>query len=225
VDPRRWSLATIVALVGGAAFWWASLYPTLIPRDWPAQAVVSGVCAAIGFGIGTLIGRGLQRLGARAAEGSRGSWIGLGIAVFVATVLIAGAVVWPAWQNDLRDLVQMPHVGPLDSVLALLVGVLVAVALVVLGGWTARGIAALHRFVSRFIPGWLAAPATLALLLALVAVLGGQVIWRGLTLGASAMFAPADADTNPGTVRPSSATVSGSPRLARVVGVAGAPGT
>jgi uncharacterized membrane protein len=44
--------------LGGALFWWFSLTPTLLPRSWLSQAVVSGISVAIGYAIGT----GIQAL-------------------------------------------------------------------------------------------------------------------------------------------------------------------
>src|SRR5262245_18075114 len=61
---RRGALGTptlsgsLLALV----FWWQSLTPTLIPRSWGMQTVIGAICLAIGYGIGTVAGRGLHRL-------------------------------------------------------------------------------------------------------------------------------------------------------------------
>src|SRR5262245_26071751 len=49
---------SLLALV----FWSQSLTPTLIPRSWETQAVIGAICLAVGYGIGTLAGRGMQRL-------------------------------------------------------------------------------------------------------------------------------------------------------------------
>src|SRR5689334_11366014 len=43
-------------------FWWQSLTPTLIPRSWQMQTAIGAICLAIGYGIGTLAGRGVHRL-------------------------------------------------------------------------------------------------------------------------------------------------------------------
>jgi uncharacterized membrane protein len=201
-----WSLA---GLLGAALAWWASLYPTFIPRDWLVQAVVSGVSAAIGYGIGALVARAVSLLGIRASAVSR--WLPIVVLALWLLALVAGAIVWLAWQNELRELMGMPLVGVLDALLAAGVSVVIGALLVVVGRWVGRGIGALHRFISRFMPGWLAAPATLVLIVVLLVLLGGGVVWRGLTAGASAIFAPVDADTNPGTVQPTSSTVSGGP--------------
>src|SRR5262245_32049350 len=66
-------------------FWWRSLTPTLIPRSWQTQVVIGAVCLAIGYGIGTLAGRWIQRLLVRSGRSAgdvirRRSWIVLGAA-------------------------------------------------------------------------------------------------------------------------------------------------
>src|SRR5262245_14006380 len=43
-------------------FWWQSLTPTLIPRSWVIQTAIGAICLAIGYGIGTLAGRGVHRI-------------------------------------------------------------------------------------------------------------------------------------------------------------------
>jgi uncharacterized membrane protein len=50
------SLST-TGLILGTLFFIASLTPTLIPRTYLSQGVLSGVCFAIGYGLGELCRR------------------------------------------------------------------------------------------------------------------------------------------------------------------------
>lgn len=43
-------------LAGGVVFWWFSLVPSLLPRSWIVQAVVSAVCVLVGYGLGSVLG-------------------------------------------------------------------------------------------------------------------------------------------------------------------------
>src|SRR5262249_14035595 len=91
-------------------FWWQSLTPTLIPRSWAMQTAISAICLAIGYGIGTLAGRGVQRLleWRRRSPGHairRRAWIVLSAAWLIAIVL--GATQWLRWQNEQRSLMGM----------------------------------------------------------------------------------------------------------------------
>src|SRR5262245_36233839 len=74
------------------AFWWQSLTPSLIPRSWEMQTGIGAICLAIGYGIGTLAGRGLRwLLGPRGRSPGyvirRRGWIVLAAAWLVAIFL------------------------------------------------------------------------------------------------------------------------------------------
>lgn len=175
--PSRRVLAnpSLMGLLVAAFAWWASLYPTLIPRDWLMGGVVSGASAAVGYGIGSLIARGLRRRGPAPDVLRRYGRIGL--LVVWAVVLVAGGLAWLAWENDLRDLVYMPRLGPPAAVLMAVAGLAIAAMFVLLARVIGRGIGALHRRVGRVLPGWLAEPATLALIGLVIVVVGHGVIW------------------------------------------------
>ena len=57
--------ASPIGLGAGLVFWFASLTPTLVPRGWIVQAVTSGVCLAIGYGIGATAERTIRRAAGR----------------------------------------------------------------------------------------------------------------------------------------------------------------
>lgn len=74
--PRHVLLAPFSCggLVLGLVFFGFSLTPTLLPRPWTWQGLVSGVSLAIGYGLGALIWFGLAKAVAwrPAARGRRG---------------------------------------------------------------------------------------------------------------------------------------------------------
>src|SRR5262245_51557584 len=95
---------SLLALV----FWWQSLTPTLIPRSWEAQTVIGAICLAVGYGIGTLLGSGMQRLLAR--ELAPGNVLRRSRIVLAAVWLVAiflGATLWLSWQNAQRSFMGM----------------------------------------------------------------------------------------------------------------------
>ena len=59
-----WSLVRLdfVGVAFGALFFCLSLTPSLLPRDWLSAGVIGGINAAIGYGIGVLIGKAFRRL-------------------------------------------------------------------------------------------------------------------------------------------------------------------
>src|SRR5262245_65806995 len=91
-------------------FWWQSLTPTLIPRSWETQAVVSAICLAVGYGIGALAGRWAHR---------RFEWPGGSILVGSAwpVSVLLGATTWKRWQDEQRHFIGMASLGWFDAVL------------------------------------------------------------------------------------------------------------
>src|SRR5215470_10773475 len=101
-------------------FWWQSLTPTLIPRSWERQAVVSAICLAVGYGIGALAGRWAHRLlewlGRSIGNAIRRyRWILLG-SVWLVGVLF-GATLWKRWQDEQRHMMGMASLAWFDTAL------------------------------------------------------------------------------------------------------------
>lgn len=59
-----WSLVRLdfVGIPFGALFFCLSLTPSLLPRDWLFAGIIGGVNAAVGYGIGVLVGKLFHRL-------------------------------------------------------------------------------------------------------------------------------------------------------------------
>jgi uncharacterized membrane protein len=212
----RWLLrgpgfgGVVVALL----FWWWSLYPSMLPRSWPAQAVVSGLSLAVGYLLGTLAGSGvawvLRRAGrAPAAAVRRRAWLGLG---FVGAVVVAaGLLLWPVWQNDQRELVGMGRLSPV-AVLPLVVATAVVFGLLLLlGRLVGHGVGLLDAVLARRLPRLLAHGITAAVLVVAAVVASRDVVADGFFSWANDRFARVDATTAPGVVRPTTPASSGSP--------------
>lgn len=125
-------------LLSGALFFLASLTPGLVPRSAAAQALLSGACLAVGYGIGVLF---------------RGAWRYLELplprsvrdgrarkAVMVVSGCIFMIALWhgQAWNDVITRLMHLP---PADASRALVVGfgaLLVSLSLIVLGRAAAK---------------------------------------------------------------------------------------
>ncbi|MDJ0954898.1 MAG: alpha/beta-hydrolase family protein [Acidimicrobiia bacterium] len=206
---RRPSLSAAFAAL---LFWWWSLTPSLLPRSWLAQGIVSALAAASGYMFGAAIGWLLRRLRAWAEwwteERRLRAWQTLtGVGALAAVV---GLVLWLAWQNSHRDLVNLEGI-PVWHVIPMLVATVLLFAVLLLCGrlvgWLAMRI---ERFTGRFIPTWAAATVTalviLALWFAMTTRLGDAFVdWARERFGAT------DRSTEAGIVMPTLPTVSGSP--------------
>ncbi|MDR7221628.1 alpha/beta-hydrolase family protein [Aminobacter aminovorans] len=126
---RYWYSFSTTGLLLGTLFFAASLTPTLIPRNYLTQGVLSGLSAAVGYGCGFFL---------------RWLWRYLELPELRARILIAGKLVaavacgivglaflWQAseWQNSIRRLMQL---DPVDTAHPLEVGAIALVTFVVL---------------------------------------------------------------------------------------------
>lgn len=200
-------------LAVGVVFWWFSLLPSLLPRDWIVQAAVSAVCVLVGYGIGTVLGwvvhLGLGRAGRRPGARFRSrAWAVL--AAVVVVVLVAGVVVWPRWQNAQRALVGMADVTTLD---ALASAVAAAVIVVVLGAgcrlvwWQVRS---LDSWFDRRLSHSVALVGTIVIVTLAAQIVMREVAWNGFVSWANNVYSAADRGTEPGVAEPSTLNVSGS---------------
>ncbi len=203
---------TFCGLVGGLVFWWQSLSPTLMPRTWVAQAAMSGVCAAIGIGLGTL-GGDLLMAGARRAGRFPGAsararlWQVLAVAAPV--VLGVGMILWPRWQNDQRDLVTLAP-NPWVQVLPMIVvSWLLCALFVIIGRTVGRGVRRIYRLLRRRFRWFVATPLTLVIVVILATFLFGNVLRDWFEARVNSAFSLVNTGTNEGTERPTSSLQSG----------------
>ena len=214
VYRAAWQRPTFGGIIGGLVFWAMSLVPTLMPRTAVTQAAMSGICLAIGYGLGTLAGSIGHRLMARfdrsvSDSARRMAWrIAIGVAVLVAVV---GAAFWIASQTHQRHALTMGSLSPVAAVVLVPLSLLVAGLFVMI----ARGVRGASRLLARLV-GWvLPERAASPLAAGLVVLLAAFVLWPGLRgrfdSWANSSFGAIDDTTSPGTHRPTAATVSGSP--------------
>lgn len=206
---------SFAGLVGALIFFWFSLTPSLLPRWWVMQAVITGLGAAVGYLVGTTIGAIGRFLGRRMRIGDpsptvhRATWIALGAAAVL--IIGVGLARWPGVQNESRDLVELEHISA--TIVFLIAGASLAVfALAVLFG---RAFFYLVRkaelFAQRFMPRAAAWIITVVVVSALVVLFSVDVVEKSFIGWADDRFGAADAGTAPGVEQPTSPSYSGSP--------------
>lgn len=142
---QQWLSFSYVGLVVGTLFFAASLTPSLLPRHYLVQGLMSGLAAAIGYylGLGLVLlwlamelprpSAGLQRLGKLVTT--------LGVAA------VAFSFLWRAtvWQNSIRELMEMePVVSAYPFEVAVIAFIVAAIMILVV-----RLIAFLWRWLNR----------------------------------------------------------------------------
>ena len=199
-------------LTGALIFYCLSLTPSLLPRVWYLQAVMSAVTAAIGYGVGLLIGWLLRSLIPwrpspvlrRAAR-----W-----ALVVAAVVLIPlfGVLGARWQHEIRELVEASQPSEANYILVVLVTVLLTAALIVVARGVRAVVRLIARLVGRFVPDRGGAAVVVLVLCVLLVLLATGVLSRGALNAANSVFGGVDSGTPAGVTQPTSALRSGSPK-------------
>lgn len=149
---RLWESFSAVGLLTGTLFFAASLTPSLVPRNFATQGVLSGCSLAAGYGIGVLglwLWNYLQlpKPGHRLARA-----IKLGATGLFAVVAIA--FLWRAseWQNSIRLLMELEPVDSAHPTKVGLIALLVFVALMIVARAFQLTFKVASRNVGRFAP-------------------------------------------------------------------------
>ncbi len=202
----------------GALFFCLSLTPSLLPRSWQFAGLIGGMNAALGYGIGVLIGKGFRRFVLR----NRSWWppavrtqAALKVATVGAAITASVLMVVPAtrWQRQVSELMGIAGPGTIGYTRTLVVAAAVAVALVAVF----RVLLDLTKLVARLlIRRWrlnseVAQFIGTAVVVILVIALINGVLLRGFLAGASRVFQPQNTATRDGVEQPLESERSGSP--------------
>ena len=199
--PGAWT-ALVFALL--------SFTPSLLPRPALFQGLITGVDAAIGYGLGVLGAWVWREFADREPiRPDRRAWRIFGWTA-LGTSLVA-LVVGQRWQRQAHELVATE---PQSYLAVLVVPVLAAVTFVALVA-AARGVRTAYRRLSARLSDWMGPRAARAVgLVALVVavfLLTTGVLIDGLIRFADGVFAVRDLETPEGVQRPATALRSGSP--------------
>lgn len=198
-------------LTGALIFYCLSLTPSLLPRVWYLQAVMSGVTVIIGYAVGLFIGWLLRSLipwrgGPRARRAA--AWT---LAVAAVVLIPLFGVLGAQWQHDIREAVDATQPSEARYVLVVLVALPVAFVLLMVG----RGIRWLVRLVARplgrFIPARAATALAVVVVCAVLGLLVTGVLSRLAFGAANSVFGGIDSGTAAGVTQPSAPQRSGSP--------------
>jgi uncharacterized membrane protein len=140
------------AAVAGLFAWW-SLTPSLLPRTWLLQGVLTGITSACGYGLGTATHRFWRYVGfgdpSPRAERRLASAVGVVVGLGVVWFLLRS----PVWQDRTRETFGMEPVGGAAHRIAIaVVAVLVFIVLIGIGRSVARLVRWLVERAQRRLP-------------------------------------------------------------------------
>lgn len=195
--------------IGAVLLFCLSLTPSLLPRHWALQGVLSGITGAIGYGLGASLGAAARTIWPRLPPPSPRAWqllAGVSGGLMVVFVLLGDA-----WQREVRRLVGMEPTtgwGPLliAGMAAMVFAVLLLVARVL-----RLGTRKLASAIARFSPRPVASVAAVAVVTLSSYVVTQEVVFIGFVDAAGQVASAANRVTPPGVDRPDSPYRSGGP--------------
>ncbi len=210
-DVRVWHSFSVLGLCLGTLLFAASLTPTLLPRDFLLQGVLSGVSAAVGYGLGVFcvwLWRYLEL-----PEPPRRPRIYGKFAMAALCVAVAIFFLWKAaeWQNSIRALMQLE---PVDTAHPFKVGG-IALVLFLLFVVMGRGIGRAFTFISgrlkSYVPRRVANVIGIVIVGLVLASLVDRVLLRYALRVADSAYAELDALFEDGIEQPESGLRTGGP--------------
>lgn len=215
-DYLRRHPPAVSGLVGALVFFVISVTPSLLPRSWFFQALVSGIAAAFGYALGAVAGWMLGPVARRVSkrwppsrEQVLAGWWGLAlVAAVVCTFALAASA---RWQTQLRVVVGVTSPGPNYYLLILGISVGVLAGLVAAARLVRACAAALGRPLSRWVPAPLAMMASSLAILGLALWAWSGLLYPTMLSGANLVFGAANAETKAGSRPPTSSTHAGGP--------------
>jgi uncharacterized membrane protein len=216
--PRRWGRwlgwlprYTWSGTVGALLLGCLSLTPSLLPRGWVIQGLITGITAAIGYGLGATVAWFVAELTeSRLSAGFRKrAWQVLG----AVAVVLAAAMLWlgARWQADIHELMGLDAPSGYGWIGIVVLAVLVFALFVGIGRgvrWCVRG---LIRLLGRILPRRIARPLGVVVVTVLVIFLLNGVLFQGLVNAMNSAFSVKDDGTEAGAVEPTAPERSGSP--------------
>jgi uncharacterized membrane protein len=207
---RYWETFSFVGLAVATLFFASSLSPSLLPRHFVSQGILSGFAIAVGYGLGVSFvwlwlyleirkpSDPIQRVSKRLTT------------LLVAVVAIS--FLWRAtvWQNSIRQLMEMEPVATAYPWRVALIAMVTGILLIA----TARGLGILWRFVHRrirqVVPRRVSYVVSTVLVVVVLILLANNVIARLALDAADRVFLQLDQIVDDGVEQPGDPMASGS---------------
>lgn len=208
VRPRL----TFGGLVVGLWFALWSLSPSLLPRGWVTQSVVTGIAAVCGYGIGSGLSAALRRWVVRREPSplvKRRAWMALG----AISVIGLATMLWKSrgWQDELRTKVGLEPDPALTRAYVVVVAAVVAVLVLFISRLVRSGTRALIRPLNRVVPPRVSMAVGSFIMLLLIVGFAQGVLARLAVSTMQSMFSTIDHSTREGMYQPTNAERSGGP--------------
>lgn len=205
-----WHSLSGIGLLLGTLFFAAALTPTLVPRTYLTQGVLAGACFALGYGIG-VFWRWLWAYLELPEPGEKLRFHANTV-IAVLCALVALYFLWntAAWQNSIRQLMQMEPVTSAHPVKLTFIALVTFVALLALARFFREVAYFVTARIRRFVPRRVANVIGAALAILLFWLLANDMVFRLALEAADSSYREYDALIEPERPQPTSASKTGS---------------
>lgn len=207
---RYWQSFSYVGLVFATLLFAVSVAPSLLPRHYVAQGLLSGLAIAIGYGLGNSFGWLWRWLELPHPTGQA-----LTTTKLITTCSSACVFVWflwrvTAWQNSIRVLMEMPPIASSYPFRMAIIALVVGATLITLFRWILWTNTYLYGKLTRVLPRKLALAASVGLLGFTLLLLVNDLLAKSLLTAADAIFLKLDHIVEAGVERPEDPLITGS---------------
>lgn len=226
---RRWLRPSTPGLYVGAAFFLISWSPSLLPRTWYYQGIISGICAAAGYLLGVALGAVFVHaawaieLDIRVSR-QAGRWLRTGWHAFAAVVVVWLTVVNVRSQARTASVVHLSPPGPADWLFSVLLALVILAGLLTVTRGLRRLTTRVADAVGRVLPATLASVAAVIVVTFVAAWVGDSVVFHRVMQRFATIAAQVNEQPPSGVLPPSSPMRSGSPESLEPYGTLGYEG-
>ncbi len=201
---------SFIGLVFAVLFFSASVTPSLLPRNFFFQGLLSGFALATGYGVGVGFLNLYQFLEFPKPSKNLERTSKIITSIVVAVVFVVYLRQMTFWQNSIRELMEMPPLETAHPYTTAVIAVFSAGCLIAVVRWLGWMCRYASRQLNRFLPRRVATTLGVTMIGLLAIFIANGVIARGLMSAADSFFAKADALIDEGVAQPEIAIASGS---------------
>jgi uncharacterized membrane protein len=207
---RYWKSFSFVGLVFATLFFAASVTPSLVPRNYIFQGLLSGLALAIGYTVG-VCGVLLYQYLEIPEPSDKVQLVSKLITFIVVTCVFIGSLrQLTFWQNSIRELMEMESLASAYPYRTALIAFVFGASLIVFGRIVLCAYSYVSKQLNRVLPRRVSIAVGFVIVSLILLFFVNGVLVRGLLSAADTIFLQADAMIDEGVDQPTDSLASGS---------------
>jgi len=206
-----WNSFSFIGLVFALLFFSASATPSLLPRPYYIQGVLSGFAIGVGYSLGVACLLLYQFLEFPNPSDRVQKTSKIITTISVSVIFVLSLRQMTHWQNSLRELMEMPTLETAYPYRTAIIAVVLGAILVTTSRWIIRACSVLSHWLSHVIPPRVAITVSTLIVGFLLFTIGNGLVARGLLSIADEFFLRADELVDDGVEQPTDPMITGNP--------------